>query len=89
MKYKICQEIPIVINSIFKQGKLVDTTVIVRKIIGNIVFVQIPMEYDTYQNLYGTEDQLDNLIENRSRIWLEVITCLVIYIKNILIRKQH
>ena len=68
MKYKIDQEIPIVINSIFKQGKLVDTTVIVRKIIGNIVFVQIPMEYDTYQNLYGTEDQLDNLIENRSRI---------------------
>ena len=68
MKYKIGQEIPIVINSIFKQGKLVDTTVIVRKIIGNIVFVQIPMEYDTYQNLYGTEDQLDSLIENRSRI---------------------
>lgn len=49
-------------------GKIGDTTVIVRKIIGNIVFVQIPMEYDTYQNLYGTEDQLDNLIENRSRI---------------------
>ena len=68
MKYKIGQEIPIVINSIFKQGKLVDTTVIVRQIIGNIVFVQIPMEYDTYQNLYGTEDQLDNLIENKSRI---------------------
>lgn len=68
MKYKIGQEIPIVINSIFKQGKLVDATVIVRKIIGNIVFVQIPMEYDTYQNLYGTEDQLDNLIENKSRI---------------------
>ena len=68
MKYKIGQEIPIVINSIFKQGKLVDTTVIVRKIIGNIVFVQIPMEYDTYQNLYDTEDQLDNLIENKSRI---------------------
>lgn len=73
MKYKIGQEIPIVINSIFEQGKFVDTTVIVRKIVGNIVFVQIPMEYGTYQNLYGTEDQLDKLIENRnrSRIWLE------------------
>lgn len=67
MKYKIGQEIPITINSIFEQGKLVDTTVIVRKIVGNIVFVQIPMEYSTYQNLYGTKDQLDNLIENRNR----------------------
>lgn len=67
MKYKIGQEIPIVINSIFEQGKFVDTTVIVRKIVGNIVFVQIPMEYGTYQNLYGTEDQLDNLIENRNK----------------------
>ena len=67
MKYKIGQEIPIVINSIFEQGKRINTTVIIRKIVGNIVFVQIPMEYDTYQNLYGTEDQLDNLIENRNK----------------------
>lgn len=73
MKYKVGQEVPITINSIFEQGKLINTIVIVRKIVGNIVFVQIPMEYGTYQNLYGTEDQLDNLIKNRnrSRIWLE------------------
>lgn len=67
MKYKVCQEIPIVINSIFEQGKLINTIVIVRKIVGNIVFVQIPMEYGTYQDLYGTEDQLDSLIKNRSK----------------------
>lgn len=67
MKYKIGQEIPIIINSIFEQGKLINTTIIVRKIVENIVFVQIPMEYGTYQNLYGTEDQLDNLIENRNK----------------------
>lgn len=67
MKYKVGQEIPIVINSIFEQGKLINTIVIVRKIVGNIVFVQIPMEYGTYQNLYGTEDQLDSLIKNRSK----------------------
>lgn len=67
MKYKVGQKIPITINSIFEQGKLINTTVIVRKIVGNIVFVQIPMEYGTYQNLYGTEDQLDNLIENRNK----------------------
>lgn len=67
MKYKVGQKIPITINSIFEQGKLINTTVIVRKIIRDIVFVHIPMEYGTYQNLYGTEDQLDNLIENRSK----------------------
>lgn len=67
MKYKASQEIPITINSIFVQEKIINTVVIVRKIVGNIVFVQIPMEYGTYQNLYGTEDQLDNLIENRNR----------------------
>lgn len=67
MKYKVGQEIPIVINSIFEQGKLINTIVIIRKIVGNIVFVQIPMEYGTYQNLYGTEDQLDSLIKNRSK----------------------
>lgn len=67
MKYKIGQEIPIVINSIFEQGKLINTTVIVREIVGNIIFVQIPMEYDTYQNLYGAEDQLDNLIRSRNK----------------------
>lgn len=67
MKYKVGQEIPIIINSIFEQGKLINTIVIVRKIVGNIVFVQIPMEYGTYQNLYGTEDHLDSLIKNRSK----------------------
>lgn len=67
MKYKIGQKIPITINSIFVQNKLINTTVIVRKIVGNIVFVQIPMEYGTYQNLYSTEDQLDKLIENRNK----------------------
>lgn len=67
MKYKVGQEIPIIINSIFEQGKLINTIVIVRKIVGNIVFVQIPMEYGTYQDLYGTEDQLDSLIKNRSK----------------------
>lgn len=67
MKYKVGQEIPIIINSIFEQGKLINTTVIVRKIVGNIVFVQIPMEYGTYQNLYGTEEQLENLIRSRNK----------------------
>lgn len=70
MKYKVGQEIPITINSLFVQNKLINTIVIVRKIVGNIVFVQIPMEYGTYQNLYGTEEQLENLIisRNKSRI---------------------
>lgn len=67
MKYKVGQEIPITINSIFEQGKLINTIVIVRKIVGNIVFVQIPMEYGTYQNLYGTEEQLENLIRSRNK----------------------
>lgn len=67
MKYKVGQEIPITINSLFEQDKLINTTVIVRKIVGNIVFVQIPMEYGTYKNLYGTEDQLENLIRSRNK----------------------
>ena len=67
MKYKVGQEFPITINSIFEQGKLINTIVIVRKIVGNIVFVQIPMEYGTYQNLYGTEEQLENLIRSRNK----------------------
>ena len=75
MKYKIGQEVPITINSMFEQGKLINTIVVVRKIVGNIVFVQISMEYGTYQNLYGTEEQLENLIRsrNKSRILLEDI----------------
>ena len=67
MKYKIGQEIPTTINSIFERGKLINTIVIVRKIVGNIIFVQIPMEYGTYQNLYGTEEQLENLIRSRNK----------------------
>lgn len=67
MKYKIGQEVPVTINSIFERGKLINTIVIVRKIVGNIVFVQIPMEYGTYQNLYGTEEQLENLIRSRNK----------------------
>lgn len=67
MKYKIGQEIPITINSIFERGKLINTIVIVRKIVGNIIFVQIPMEYGTYQNLYGTEEQLEYLIRSRNK----------------------
>lgn len=67
MKYKVGQEIPITINSLFVQNKLINTIVIVRKIVGNIVFVQIPMEYGTYQNLYGTEEQLENLIRSRNK----------------------
>lgn len=67
MKYKIDQEIPITINSVFERGKLINTIVIVRKIVGNIIFVQIPMEYGTYQNLYGTEEQLENLIRSRNK----------------------
>lgn len=67
MKYKVGQEVTITINSIFEQGKLINTIVIVRKIVGNIVFVQIPMEYGTYQNLYGTEEQLENLIRSRNK----------------------
>mgnify|MGYP006900533396 FL=1 len=67
MKYKIGQEVPITINSMFEQGKLINTIVVVRKIVGNIVFVQISMEYGTYQNLYGTEEQLENLIRSRNK----------------------
>lgn len=66
MKYKEGQEIPVTLNSIFEQGKLINTVVIVRRIIGNTIFIHIPMEFGTCQNLVSTEEQLDNMIEKRS-----------------------
>lgn len=65
MRYIEGQEFPVTINSIFDQGKLIDTKVIVRKIVDSIIFIHIPMENNTYQNLFGTEEQLDSFLKKR------------------------
>lgn len=62
------QQIPLVINSIFEQGKIINTVVTIRKIAGDTIFIYIPMEYGTYLNLYGTEEQLNNLLVSRCYI---------------------
>ena len=65
MRYIEGQEFPVTINSIFDQGKLIDTKVIVRKIVDSIIFIHITMENNTYQNLFGTEEQLDSFLKKR------------------------
>lgn len=62
------QQILLVINSIFEQGKIINTVVTIRKIVGDTIFIHIPMEYGTYLNLYGTEEQLNNLLVSRCYI---------------------
>ena len=71
MKYRAGQQIPLAINSMFEQGRIVNTVVTIRKIVGDTIFIHIPMEYGTYLNLYGTEEQLNNLLVNRCYIGLE------------------
>lgn len=68
MRYIEGQEFPVTINSIFDQRKQISTKVIVRKIVDGIIFVHIPMENNTYQNLFGTAEQLDSFLEKRGHL---------------------
>lgn len=65
MKYKVGQEIPIKINSITDSLRLIETKVVIENIIDDLIFVMIPLEYGAYKKLFGTEKQLDRLIEAR------------------------
>lgn len=68
MRYIEGQEFPVTINSIFDQGKQINTKVVVRKIVDGIIFIHIPMENNTYQNLFGTTEQLDSFLEKRGHL---------------------